>query len=82
MDKYQAAYAKRLEKLNGDPSPKTIARLSAWDAFLTRSTSSKTWNTSYRTLRTSTMNSRMRRATLASKNSNERSIMNPSKFTI
>ncbi|WP_253657253.1 MULTISPECIES: hypothetical protein [Vibrio] len=36
MDKYQAAYAKRLEKLNGDPSPKTIARLSAWDAFFNK----------------------------------------------
>ncbi|EGQ9761137.1 hypothetical protein DX887_11020 [Vibrio alginolyticus] len=36
VDKYQAAYAKRLEKLNGDPSPKTIARLSAWDAFFNK----------------------------------------------
>nr|WP_202600679.1 hypothetical protein [Vibrio sp. V43_P6S15P86] len=36
VDKYQAAYAKRLEKLKGNQSPKTIARLSAWEAFLNK----------------------------------------------
>ncbi|ENM4035706.1 hypothetical protein ACEWAX_03815 [Vibrio parahaemolyticus] len=34
MDKYQAAYAKRLSKLKSDNnSPKAIARLCAWDSF-------------------------------------------------
>ncbi|EJY0895090.1 hypothetical protein ACCF70_001051 [Vibrio parahaemolyticus] len=34
MDKYQAAYAKRLSKLKSDnSSPKAIARLCAWDSF-------------------------------------------------
>ncbi|MGR5067761.1 MULTISPECIES: hypothetical protein [Vibrio] len=36
MDKYQAAYSKRVEKLKGNRSPKTIARLSAWDAFFNK----------------------------------------------
>ena len=36
MDKYQAAYAKRLEKLKGNRSPKAIARISAWDAFFNK----------------------------------------------
>ncbi|MGR5133611.1 hypothetical protein [Vibrio alfacsensis] len=36
MDKYQAAYSKRLEKLKSNRSPKTIARLSAWDAFFNK----------------------------------------------
>lgn len=34
VDKYQAAYAKRLSKLKSDnSSPKAIARLCAWDSF-------------------------------------------------
>lgn len=34
VDKYQAAYAKRLSKLKSDNnSPKAIARLCAWDSF-------------------------------------------------
>ncbi|GLR06387.1 hypothetical protein [Vibrio hyugaensis] len=36
MDKYQAAYAKRLEKLKSNHSPKAIARISAWDAFFNK----------------------------------------------
>ena len=36
MDKYQAAYAKRLEKLKCNRSPKAIARISAWDAFFNK----------------------------------------------
>ncbi|BBM67185.1 hypothetical protein VA249_38310 [Vibrio alfacsensis] len=36
MDKYQAAYAKRLEKLKSKQSPKNVARISAWDAFFNK----------------------------------------------
>jgi hypothetical protein len=36
VDKYQAAYAKRLEKLKNNRSPKAIARISAWDAFFNK----------------------------------------------
>ncbi|UTZ44009.1 hypothetical protein [Vibrio campbellii] len=36
MDKYQAAYAERLEKLKCNRSPKAIARISAWDAFFNK----------------------------------------------
>lgn len=36
MDKYQAAYTKRLEKLKGSQSPKNVARISAWNAFLNK----------------------------------------------
>ncbi|EDP59532.1 hypothetical protein [Vibrio sp. AND4] len=36
MDKYQAAYAKRLEKLKYNRSPRAVARISAWNAFFNK----------------------------------------------
>jgi len=36
VDKYQAAYAKRLEKLKYNRSPRAVARISAWNAFFNK----------------------------------------------
>lgn len=54
VDKYQAAYAKRLSKLKSDNnSPKAIARLCASDRFLTKSLNFKILNIRWPMLRVS-----------------------------